>query len=214
MLVNNVGTNRRRVALDSTAEDFAFLMHTNVQSALHLSQLCHPLLAKTTDSSIIINSSVAGGPQAMKSGCMYAMTKGESHALTHYAASRPPCMVTTNRHVADLSRVAAASLNQLTKNLACEWARDGIRVNAVAPWYTATPAAAAALEGAPEFEAVVLARTPLGRIGQPEEVAGALPAPLRPRALLCLVLCKAASAPGLEYTGAGRELLSGTGQYT
>jgi len=43
--------------------------------------------------------------------------------------------------------VAAASLNQLTKNLACEWARDGIRVNAVAPWYTATPAAVAALEG-------------------------------------------------------------------
>ena len=32
-----------------------------------------------------------------------------------------------------------AAINQLAKNLACEWAADGIRVNSVAPWYTATP---------------------------------------------------------------------------
>lgn len=31
-----------------------------------------------------------------------------------------------------------AAMNQLTKNLACEWAKDGIRTAAVAPWYTAT----------------------------------------------------------------------------
>ena len=32
-----------------------------------------------------------------------------------------------------------AALNQLAKNLACEWGREGIRVNAVCPWYTDTP---------------------------------------------------------------------------
>jgi enoyl-[acyl-carrier-protein] reductase (NADH) len=32
----------------------------------------------------------------------------------------------------------AAAMNQLTKNLACEWAKDGIRVNSVAPWYFKT----------------------------------------------------------------------------
>lgn len=30
------------------------------------------------------------------------------------------------------------AINQLTRNLACEWARDSIRVNAVAPWYIRT----------------------------------------------------------------------------
>lgn len=30
------------------------------------------------------------------------------------------------------------AINQLTKNLACEWAKDNIRSNAVAPWYIKT----------------------------------------------------------------------------
>lgn len=29
-------------------------------------------------------------------------------------------------------------MNQLTRNLACEWAKDSIRVNGVAPWYIRT----------------------------------------------------------------------------
>lgn len=74
--MNNVGTNRRKQPLDFTKDDFEFLFNTNVHSALHLCQLCHPLLAAAKHGSIIFNSSVAGGPLAMKSGCVYAMTKG------------------------------------------------------------------------------------------------------------------------------------------
>ena len=71
-----------------------------------------------------------------------------------------------------------AALAQLTKNLACEWAEDGIRVNAVAPWYIRTQRTAIKLANE-EYLDEVLERTPMGRIGEPEEVAAAI-------AFLCL----------------------------
>lgn len=177
VLVNNVGTNRRKQAMDYTKDDFDSLFNTNVHSALHLSQLCQPLLAAAKSSTIIFNSSVAGGPLAMKSGCIYAMTKGTSLVLLlclndavleclHELLLR--CMLLSDC-------MPAAALNQLTKNLACDWAKHGIRVNAVAPWYTSTPLANQVLQDK-EYEAAVLARTPLaaslGRVAEPQEVAG------------------------------------------
>lgn len=63
-----------------------------------------------------------------------------------------------------------AALIQLTRNLAAEWARKGIRVNAVAPWYIKTPLAQPVLDN-DAYRTAVLDRTPLGRIGEPEEVA-------------------------------------------
>ena len=109
-----------------------------------------------------------------------------------------------------LYAMTKAAMNQLTRNLSVEWARDGIRLNAVCPWYTATELAmqvrawhdgggggqhcaagggrTACQGGAPdpptgrvlwvqvlsdkEYEAGVLERTPMGRVGQPIEVAG------------------------------------------
>ena len=67
--------------------------------------------------------------------------------------------------------VLAAAMNQLTKNLCCEWGQDGIRVNAVSPWYTLTPLAQQVLQDK-EYEALVLSRTPLKRVAQPHEVSG------------------------------------------
>lgn len=63
-----------------------------------------------------------------------------------------------------------AALLQLTRNLAVEWAPDGIRVNAVAPWYIKTPLATPVLTN-PEKLSGILKRTPMNRIGEPEEVA-------------------------------------------
>ena len=61
---------------------------------------------------------------------------------------------------------------QLTKSLAIAYAAEGIRVNAVAPGWIATPLTRA-LQDDPARSGQLLGRTPLGRWGQPDEVAGA-----------------------------------------
>ena len=60
---------------------------------------------------------------------------------------------------------------QLTKSLAIAYAADGIRVNAVAPGWIATPLTQALQDDAAR-SAPILARTPLGRWGTPEDIAG------------------------------------------
>ncbi len=74
--------------------------------------------------------------------------------------------------------MAKAALHQLTKNLAVEWAEDGVRVNSVAPWYIRTRRTSDSLAD-PDYLDEVLLRTPMGRIGEPEDVAAAV-------AFLCL----------------------------
>lgn len=69
--------------------------------------------------------------------------------------------------------MSKAAVEQLTRFLAVEWGPDQIRVNAIMPWYTATPLAEAVLKD-PEKKERILARTPMLRIGQPEEVARAV----------------------------------------
>jgi NAD(P)-dependent dehydrogenase (short-subunit alcohol dehydrogenase family) len=61
---------------------------------------------------------------------------------------------------------------QLTKSLAIAYAADGIRVNAIAPGWVATPLTQA-LRDDPQRNAAILARTPLNRWAQPDDIAGA-----------------------------------------
>ena len=102
--------------------------------------------------------------------------------LTRHAAS---CIVNVGS-VSGIAHVRSgapygmskAAMHQMTRNLAVEWAEDGVRVNAVAPWYIRTRRTSTKLAD-PDYLDEVLLRTPMGRIGEPEEVAAAV-------AFLCL----------------------------
>lgn len=64
-----------------------------------------------------------------------------------------------------------AGVAMLTKSLALEWAPHRIRVNSVAPGYIASEMTTQVMQAEPERAAQWLARTPIGRLGTPEDVA-------------------------------------------
>ena len=63
---------------------------------------------------------------------------------------------------------AKAGLLHMTRHLAVEWARHSIRVNAIAPGYIATELTDVLSE---DIRDVLLGQTPLGRLGEPEDIA-------------------------------------------
>ena len=64
-----------------------------------------------------------------------------------------------------------AAVHHLTRSLAAEWGQRGVRVNAVAPTYIETPLTAFGITENPQMYKVWLEMTPMGRVGQPEEIA-------------------------------------------
>ena len=75
------------------------------------------------------------------------------------------------RHAAYCASKGA--VEQLTRVLALEWSPRGVTVNAVAPTFIRTPGTAERLDD-PAFAATVLGQIPVGRVGTPMEVAGAV----------------------------------------
>ncbi|KAK3409953.1 hypothetical protein EUGRSUZ_J02028 [Eucalyptus grandis] len=80
--------------------------------------------------------------------------------------------------VGSIYSATKGAMNQLTKNLACEWAKDNIRSNSIAPYFIESPFTDHLL-GNEKFHEEAIARTPLGRIGEPKEVSSLV-------AFLCL----------------------------
>jgi NAD(P)-dependent dehydrogenase (short-subunit alcohol dehydrogenase family) len=67
--------------------------------------------------------------------------------------------------------VSKGGVNQLTRVASIGLAQHGIRVNAIGPGTILTELAKKAVLGSPEARHTILSRTPLGRCGEPEEVA-------------------------------------------
>lgn len=140
ILVNNAGTNIRKPTADYTSAEYDHVLNTNLRSAYELSQAAYPLLKASEK----------------ESGSKIVMVSSVSGLASTSSGS--------------LYGMTKAAILQLTRNLAVEWAADGIRVNAVAPWYINTPLATPVLTN-PDKLAGILKRTPMNRVGEPDEIA-------------------------------------------
>ncbi|XP_066313245.1 noroxomaritidine/norcraugsodine reductase-like [Miscanthus floridulus] len=147
ILVNNAGQTMFAAATDTAPGDYTRLMATNLESCFHLAQLAHPLLVEAAGGgggASVVNVSSIAGLVAYPALAVYSATKG--------------------------------GLNQLTRSLAAEWAGDGVRINCVAPGAVRTDISSNnGLKLDPETEARMVAaeeaRVPIGRLGEPEEIA-------------------------------------------
>jgi NAD(P)-dependent dehydrogenase (short-subunit alcohol dehydrogenase family) len=69
---------------------------------------------------------------------------------------------------------AKSAIEGITKAMAVELSPGGVRVNCVAPGFIATNMSAKALDDDPQRKQKVLSRTPMGKLGEPEDIAAAI----------------------------------------
>ena len=150
VLVNNVGANDRKPAVEVDEAGYDRLVATNQTSAFFLCTQCLPLLRESSQASVVNVSSLAG-IRSSGTGVVYAMTKA---AMVH-----------------------------MTEALACEWAGYRVRVNCVAPWMVRTPMLEQAVANDPSALDAAIDATPLGKLGEPDDTAGAV-------AFLCMPAAK------------------------
>ena len=150
ILVNNAGGNlRRRFEAFDDAQQRS-LVELNLEATMSLARLAFPLMRR-------------GDPAAHDA---LEETTRETASIVNIASVAALTSVGTGGVYA----AAKAGVAHLSRYLAVEWGADGIRVNCVAPWYIRTPLVAEMLDD-PDRLGRILGRTPLGRVGEPREVA-------------------------------------------
>ncbi len=138
VLINNAGIMMNKRFTEYTREDFRSLMTTNVEGFLYVTQL------------------------TIKQ--MLAQKVGGSIVTITAALARNPIRGVT----ASVPMIAKGGLNTITAHLAMEYAKDGIRVNAVAPGVVYTP-----LQKATPKE-VMESRSPMGRPSTVKDITDAV----------------------------------------
>lgn len=137
ILVCNAGITGQ--AGSTEVEDFDVVMAVNLRSAIALSHLALPEIAKRGGGSVVLISSLSG-------------LRGNAN-INAYALSK-------------------AGIAQLARNLAVQWGSSNIRVNAISPGLIRTEFSAPLIANE-AFMAKRMTMTPLRRVGEISEVAGA-----------------------------------------
>jgi NAD(P)-dependent dehydrogenase (short-subunit alcohol dehydrogenase family) len=146
LLVNNAGTNLRRLAVDVKPSEWDAMLRVNVTGTFFLTQA--------------FGRHLIGRGEGASAGAV--VTIASTHALLG-AAER------------STYGIAKAALVQMTRMLAVEWAPHRIRVNAVAPGRMETASPSRAGTGSdPKYMQAMLSRIPLHRFCTAEEVAAAV----------------------------------------
>lgn len=149
VLVNNAYGATAPSIDTATAEDFDRAYHTGVTAYFLLARaVVHHLRRRQAPGSII------------NIGSMYGVVGSYPDAYTGLAVNSPP-----NYHG------LKGGLIHLTRHLAVYWAKDHVRVNAISPGPFPAPRVSGPM---PEFIERLEAKSPMGRMGQPEELKGAV----------------------------------------
>jgi 2-keto-3-deoxy-L-fuconate dehydrogenase len=143
VLFNCAGYVHAGSILETTLADWQRSFAINVDSMFHLCKAVLPGMLRRGRGSIINMSSVASSVKGVPNRCAYGATK--------------------------------AAVIGLTRSIAADYVTQGIRCNAICPGTVRTPslsARVAALGGDPEAAwKSFIARQPMGRLGEPEEIA-------------------------------------------
>ena len=144
VLVNNAGRSEPTPALDETTDHFAATLRVNLVAPFELARECARVMTDTGTAGAIVN--VAS---------IWGLVGVGQIPEAGYAASK-------------------GGLVNLTRELAAQWARKGVRVNCLAPGWFRTEMTDGLMFGDERSERWMKQRTPMGRGGNEEELDGAL----------------------------------------
>ncbi|MBU1191889.1 MAG: SDR family oxidoreductase [Gammaproteobacteria bacterium] len=150
-IVNNAFNGRAATVESANARDFDASLRLNVTAPFMLVQTALPMLKHAA-------RSYQGGASIVNIASMYGMVSPDPRIYGDSGANNPP-----------FYGAAKAGMIQLTRYLSCHLGPDNIRVNSISPGAFPRPAIA---QDKPEFHKHLCDKTPLGRIGQAQELVG------------------------------------------
>jgi hypothetical protein len=144
VLVNNAGVDALAPALDEPIDTFRGVLEVNLVAPFALAQLSARSMIESKRGGTIVNIA-----------SLWGLVGVGQIPMASYAASK-------------------GGLVNLTRELAAQWARKGVRVNALAPGWFPTEMTEGRMFGDDSSERWIRSRTPVGRAGEEHELDGAL----------------------------------------